>query len=144
MLLFGMHMLKGTSICWRLSKAGQLVGYEVVVGSQLIHHGENHQVIAAQNLTFPLCKPHIITWIAYLRICFLHDTSLSFDQFCKLNSCSLPSRSHHLSLTPPTSTINSRSFCQCNILMNPIPTHILQDRNTKSFRHSLYNYLCNT
>ena len=49
----------------------------------------------------------------YLSICFLHDihhkhTSLSFDQFCDLNS--MPSRSHHLSLILPTSTINSRRF----------------------------------
>ena len=75
----------------------------------------------------------------YLSICFLHDiyhkhTSLSFDQFCDLNS--MPSRSHHLSLIPPTSTINSRRFSffvNTTFLWNSIPIHILEDRNTKSF-----------
>ena len=35
-LLLGVHLLKGTSLCRSLSKVGQLDGYIVAIGSQLI------------------------------------------------------------------------------------------------------------
>ena len=145
LLLFGVHMLRGTSICWSLFRAGRLDGYVAAVGSQLIHHGQFHPVIAALNLTFPLYKLDVIIYlyassmISIINIPHFHLTSFVI-------STQLPSRSHHLSLIPPTSTINSRRFSffvNTTFLWNSIPIHILEDRNTKSFRHSLYNYLCN-
>ena len=54
-------------------------------------------------------------------------------------------KSHHLSLVPPQSTINSRrysSFVNTAFPWNTIPLYILEDGNQKSFRHYLYNYLC--
>ena len=105
--------------------------------------------ISSSNCCTRLNLPSLQARRHYLSICFLDDiyhkhTSLSFDQFCDFNS--MPSRSHHLSLIPPTSTINSRRFSffvNTTFLWNSIPIHILEDRNPKSFRHSLYNYLCN-
>ena len=98
--------------------------------------------IAALNLTFPLYKPDIIIYLFASSMTSI-TASLSFDQFCKLNS--MPYRSHHLSLIPPTSTINSRrfSFCQHNTPMelNSNSYFSRYTLNTKSFWHSLIIYL---
>ena len=85
----------------------------------------------------------------YLSISFLHNiyhqrTSIKFNCHCKFNSIS-STRSHHLSIIPPQSTINSRRysfFVNTVFLWNSVPLTILNDPNPKSFRHSLYHYVC--
>ena len=90
LLLFGVHMLRGTSICWSLFRAGRLDGYVAAVGSQLIHHGHFHPVIAALNLTFPLYKSDVIIYlyassmISIINIPHFHLTSFVISTQCHL------------------------------------------------------------
>jgi len=83
---------------------------------------------------FLLNLPTLKSRRQYLSVSYLHDiyhqrTSIMFDCYCKSNSIS-STRSHHLSISPPQSTINSNSLltqsfygtlCHCTYSMTPTP-----------------------
>jgi len=90
----------------------------------------------------------------YLSVWYLHDiyhqrTCIMFNCYCKLNSIS-STRNHHLSIaikvhhhqTSILVVTHSFSITTATVfLWNSMPLHILNDPNSKSFRHSLYNYM---
>ena len=109
----------------------------------------NSWTTSSQDCCSQLCLPSLQSRRDFLSARFLHDiynkrTSILLDDYLKLNSTA-STRSRHLSLVPPQSTINSRRysfFVHTTFLWNSIPASILEDHNLKSFRHHLYNYLC--
>ena len=109
----------------------------------------NSWTIPSSDCCSQLSLPTLQTRRQLLSISFLHDiyhqcTSINFNRHFKFNTV-LSTRSHHLSLCPPQSTINSRHysfFINTVFLWNSIPLYIFNDSNPKSFRHSLYCYVC--
>ena len=101
--------------------------------------------VCCSQLNLPTLKSrrHYLS-VSFLNDIYHHRTSIKFNCHCKFNSV-LSTRSHHLSISPPQSTINSRRysfFVNTVFLWNSVPLHILNDPNPKSFRHSLYHYMC--
>ena len=105
--------------------------------------------ISSNDCCSQLHLPSLQSRQSFLSVSFLNDiyhqqTSITFNSHCSFNSIA-STRSHHLSLVPPQSTINSRRysfFVNTTFFWNTVPLHILEDSNRKSFRHHLYNYLC--
>ena len=109
----------------------------------------NSWTVSSSDCCSQLNLPTLESRRQYLSISFLHNiyhqrTSIKFNCHCKFNSIS-STRSHHLSINPPQSTINSRRysfFVNTVFLWNSVPLTILNDPNPKSFQHSLYHYVC--
>ena len=109
----------------------------------------NSWTVSSSDCCSQLNLPTLESRRQYLSISVLHNiyhqrTSIKFNCHCKFNSIS-STRSHHLSINPPQSTINSRCysfFVNTVFLWNSVPLTILNDPNPKSFRHSLYHYVC--
>ena len=142
LLLCGLHIPREILNCLNLCKIGQHVGFVAVAGVHGPIHGLYLQVIAALSLISLPLNQDVSTFLFLSSIIFIanvHSSSLIV-----INSIS-STRSHHLSINPPQSTINSRHysfFVNTVFLWNSVPLTILNDPNPKSFRHSLYHYVC--
>ena len=145
LLLCGLHIPREILNCLNLCKIGQHVGFVAVAGV----HGPIHGLyLQLSDCCSQLNLPTLESRRQYLSISFLHNiyhqrTSIKFNCHCKFNSIS--STRSHLSINPPQSTINSRRysfFVNTVFLWNSVPLTILNDPNPKSFRHSLYHYVC--
>jgi len=154
-----MFVREGYSMCKRVSST-RLPNIEVWVDS-LASNGlwtcvcSTRKCDVALNLYRIYCCLLLLVALAASNTLMLFPTSVifskkfSFNQFyiplTHLNShCTFKSltftRSHHLSLIPPQSTINALIFVSIAFLWNSMPPHILQDCNPKSFWR--YNFLC--
>ena len=90
----------------------------------------NSWTISLRYCCSQLNLPALESRCQYLSVSFLHNiyhhrTSIKFSCHCKFISI-LSTRSHHLSMSPPQSTINSRRysfFVNIVCLWNSVPLH---------------------
>ena len=96
-----------------------------------------------------LCLPSLSARRDYLSVCALQDIrhadSMKLSNYCTNNT--MPTRSHHLILIPPPSSINARQYsyfvCVC-FVWNKVPISILGIESRSVFRHAIYkHFYCN-
>ena len=111
LLLHGLHIPKKILNCLNLCKIGQHAGSVAVAGVHPLIHGLYLQVIAALSLIFLLLNQDVSTFLFLSSIIFttiIHPSSSIVT--VNLMQFHLPCRSHHLSISPPQSTINSHHY----------------------------------
>ena len=104
--LCDVHIPLRTLSYWSLFRVELLVGFVVAIGGQQPGRGLFQKMFVIHNWLSHLCSPDAIIYVSFFTI---YNLPLSFSKYCKLNPVSA-TRSHHLSLIPPISTINSRRY----------------------------------
>ena len=103
----------GIPIIWEISnyqspyKSVQLDGSVGVAGVHLPALGPFLRMIVAPNFTFLLSSQDKVSFRSVSSMTYITSKHLTLNSHCSFNSIT-STRSHHLSLVPPQSTINSR------------------------------------